>query len=1242
MIDIFNTENGLREDSAKAPQKEKTLSIVLFVFLSYVLLHIIFGRHQLPAYDAYTYIGFAEHYAKNWFTTLIPSQAHGLQIASYPPLLFQVMALLSFIPLLELNHIYIILASLGSSSISISLYYLLDTFFGHQKKISHWVIPFIAFSPGLIKSTLLYGQMTFLFGMTFGFTASALFYKTIKGQKNTGAFIIVLLALTSFIHHFSLVITGLILIIISLTNLRDTINSLDYLASIAIISATIIFLSLSTMIKEILFGFSQGTIPHNSRTPLESTRIFNQYITSTYGVSIAGIWLIIKNKFSPLSVKLITSIFLILGLGLVTAAPKILFGSFANILVYTRFSIVAALLLSGLIGVYITEKTPTKLVLSKISVKHILMSIFMLLGILNMLWANSIHLGGYTGYDTHNPNQTATAIQFLNEEASSDYLYVTHRHMQPVDEIRMNTEIPTLDTGYYPGRKIEEFKSFGKLDRLPPDKFKKVVDNADKLSLKYILSFSKETHNLMNSSEWNRKSLNNSVDVWVNKDAPKYTRETAEENYLFGTLPILILLSSALIFRSRKTRNKLESLIELVQSKIQSSAAKFNNKKSSAVTIFLLVLIAVLPSLITQGLPAGIDTPSYLFRIETISSMLEEHGKIFNWSNMWYNGYPFSSLYSPLSHHLVHLVKTATGDLTLSYNLVRLSALTLLSGAVYKLSRNISGDQRVSTIATGLIIFSYPIYSNLYTAGRFSSAIALPVYLLLIDILHKEDVFTKEVTKSNIYLGLGAALLFLTHSMMAYLFIFTGILFAFVYWQRVKKAGLLPLLVTSTIPAILSISYISKLVQHMTIIDSSWYIKTISFTIQEQLKLSFNTLTPVYIGIIYTSLLIYGLANYFKSENKFLRFSILNFGLFYLFYWSRNFKVASLLIPLSKNFDRAEFEILFTTFGVFIAAYGFKYLLEEHLSKINHLNKNIFTIVLIIAITISMSPMIIQSSNWSPKFLGEIQEAPIEDDYRAIGVGMRTWHSYLLYRNDVPNTFGWFDQSNPNKEFTKALQATGGRWYGGKVNFNKYNSTLRKNLMEVSNTKYLIAATGEWMPPSLKQQVVGERNISHDLDKKLIEETSNDKEFSSIHSSEHLEVYELERDMSYCQEIEPMWIQDNYREKSLEFFQTSDSLPKFPVKGEPQNLKNGDIEVRCHKENPHTISVDSNGTGWILIKESYYPFWERSDGGNIIEGYGFQVIHINDGKNLELMYRPRKISTLSSDNILQFTGTIFS
>lgn len=554
----------------------RTAKFGAVIFIAYILLHLALGRHKLPAYDSYIFMSFAEHYAENWFTTVIPSQAHGLQIASYPPLLFQVMALLSFIPFLEMTHIYVLLMSAGVAGFSIAFYQLLDELFDIEEKISLLVVLFISFSPGLMKAALVYGQMTFIVGMIFGFTSVRFFYKAIKGERGIGIFLIFSAALTAFTHHLSFLITGLIIGIISLVNYRDTIANMKYLSALGILSGGLVALGLLPMIKEILFGFSQGVIPHGSRHPLQSARVFNNYLTSTYGASILGVWLLFKDNLGTLSMKLISCIFLTIGLGLTTPLPKILFGGFAKILVYTRFSLIASLFLSGMIGVYITKVLSINFLPDSIELQDVLLSIFIFLSILNLFWANYGHYGAYTGYGGYKANQTSTAAHYLKTEASTGYLYVTYFHGPPVDELSTQTDIPTLETGYYAGRKIESFHSFRRLDRLNQKNFKKVIENSDRLSLKYILSFDRSLEPLMNNTEWRKKDLKHSVEVWINKEAPKYRPNKGKKHFLFGTIPILTLFTSAAILYSQKTRNKLEKFIELAQSKIESTQEAYH------------------------------------------------------------------------------------------------------------------------------------------------------------------------------------------------------------------------------------------------------------------------------------------------------------------------------------------------------------------------------------------------------------------------------------------------------------------------------------------------------------------------------------------------------------------------------------------------------------------------------------------------------------------------------------------
>ncbi len=1218
----------------------------LGIFLAYVLLHIVFQRHELLAYDVYTYISFADHYSENWFYTIIPEQAHGLEIVSYPPLFFQVSALLSFLPFINETLLSILVASAGATAFSFAFFYLFKTISGIETDHDLLIILFIAFSPGLLRFILVHGQLTLIFGTTFGLLSTTYFYKIINGE-DYGVYLIITLIITAFIHHFSFLITALMFAIISLVQFRKVVSRIDYLVPVFSVSGLIVLLGMFPMVYEMLFGVIQDEIYHGSRYPLEHHLAFNSYITSLYGASILGIVFVFRDKINhierpnSLTINLLTLIFLILGLGLTTPLPEVLFGDTATKLVYDRFSLLASLFLTSLVGVY--AATYQGSLSRKIPLKTVLLTVFVVLSLGAAFWTNSLHHGSYVGYGhenlgSYNQTQAQTALDFLNEEASEDYLYMTHGHGLPIGEIERNTEIPTLDTGYFTGRKIEFASSYDKLDRTTRSELENIIHHASNVSLKYVLTFDDQSASWMNDTGWDEEELGNDVKVWTNPDpGSEYERDLGERRILFGIIPPIFLVISFAFVLSERLRSRAEKGIKTSQQFLNSFLNLSRDSLSgySAYGIILLLpFLAAAPAFLTSGLPAGVDSPLPLFRAELMTSLIEEYGQIYYWTDLWYNGSPLLAVYSPLGTYLLYYTNVLFQDITLSYNTLRLLTLVLTASAVYTISREISEDKRVRLFSVVLVTFSYPLYSNLFTVGRFSSALAVPVYLFLITLLVRDDLFQQSISSTHVLLGLGSGILFLMHTMMAYLFLFTGTIFFLVYRDNLRELGLAPIAAILFIPLLLGAPYLTRFIQHMNVLGPAWNVAPLDFSLVSHIDRNFAVQPPpLHMGWIHAVLLAVGVMSYRRMKNKFLQFSLLNLLLFYILFWSRNYGLK--IIPFMNQFDLARFEILFATFGVFIAVYGLDHLLENKLLGIDHSKITLFLIILSGLVILDTSPMLTQSANWSPEFEEELSELPLDDNYRGMGIGMRHWDAYLLWDAGVPNVFGWFPQANPNEEFTELLQKTGGRWYATDLSEREDDPELRKNLMHISNTRYIISPKGQWLPSHYETQTIGLESTIHPSDRQLRNETFLDEEFKRIHSSEHLDVYELEREMSYCERIEPVWIENNYADTAKDFFREGQPLPKFPVEGTPaEKPEGGDIEVRCDKKDPYTISLDVDGSGWVLVKESYYPFWERVDGGEIHNGFGFMVVYVEEGT--ELKYQPRDLSTFSIDDLITF------
>lgn len=1203
------------------------------IFLSYIVLHLLLQRHELMAYDMYTYTSFAQHYAENWFYTVIPDQAHGLQIVSYPPLLFQLMALISFVPFLGQKWISIILVSGAATALSFSFYQLVKELLDLDGRKYRLIILLTAFSPGLLKFSLVHGQLPFLAGMTLSFLSAKYFYRIIHGA-DFRRHLMVSLALTAFIHHFSLLMSAILILVLALIDLRETVARIGYIAPPAAFAGLLAFIGLYPMIQETLFGISQGVIFHGSRNPLQAIKFFNQYVTTTYGASIIGLGIILKKYERVHSVNIVALVFMTLGLGMVTPTAEILFGGMADFIVYDRFSLISSLFLTSLLGFYLVKR---RIKIGSKDVSRLAAAAFIVLGLVTVFWANAIHFGAVAGYGNgYDVEKTEAAADFLQSEASKDYLYLTVGHEPPVGELDMRTEVPTLDTGYYQGRKHGLLPDKGRFDRIDGD-YSEILKNADNLSLKYVLVFEKDRDSWFDD-DWRNEELDKGVEVWINPDAESYQPELGERRILFTTFPLFVLLFSILSLFSGKVGDLMDRLFERLRNSDESAT---DLGERSWLFILLFPLIAAAPSFLTSGYPAGIDTPAHIFKPELMSQMVAEYGRTFFWTDQWYNGYPFMAMYPPVTTNLIYHLNNVFQSITFSYNLVRLVAVTGVSAAVYLLTDRITSDSRVRLITAAFAVFSYPLYSNLYTIGRLASALALPVYFLLIYLLLRDDVFQREVSRGHIYIGLTAGILFLMHSMMAYLFIFTGLIFCIVYRNELTAIGLKPFLVTFSVPLVMSMPYIIRLLQHFTVTSPSWYVQPQPFSLSSHLEHSFDIIPPVYTGWLQTGFFSIGILKCFRLKDRFFSFLAANFGFFFLAFWARNFGVAYFL-PLSGQFDLARFEILFAVFGILIAAYGLRYLFEEYLEDIRDTSKTIFAAVIVLFLVIETAPMLTQSMNWEPKFSDELDEIEFEGDYRAVGVDMRQWHTYILHEAGLMNTFGWFNQADPNPYFRKSLQRSGGRWHGWNFVQDVENKAYRNNLMELSNTRYVVSAEGEWMDERRSMQVKGLDSLNHDLNQGFIDDLRSDSNFSVMHESEYLTVMEFERDISYCEGVEPVWIEDDYRDRADQMLLEREMLPEMPVNvtGEEPEVQGKDSGkasgVECSRTDPYTRTVEVEEPGWVLLKESYYPFWERESGKEIYRGFGFMVVHVEE--KAELDYEPRDVSTLSLDDFTSIAG----
>lgn len=651
-------------------------------------------------------------------------------------------------------------------------------------------------------------------------------------------------------------------------------------------------------------------------------------------------------------------------------------------------------------------------------------------------------------------------------------------------------------------------------------------------------------------------------------------------------------------------------------------------KIRDTVIIAAVCLALTFPAFLSSGsYPSGIDTPAHIFKVQQMETMLLEDGKIFHWNDNWYNGYPFLTIYPPLAYWLLLGIDVVAGDITLSLNILRFSLFFVTAYLTYLLVTREFQDGRLGLAAGVLVAGSYPIYQNLFLVNRLGFAAGFVFYIAALLMMLDEELYRKEPGRRHLLLGVLLGVSVLAHSNASYLLVYTALFVALVYPDRMRRLGLVPAALTALVAFIVALPYLSTFLQHSWLLETSW-VNSGPLSLSLIVSRSFLDSVPHYFGFVHVGLLALGLVMLVYRRSRFLKLALLNLGFFSLLFWSQSLNILK-YVPLGRQFDLWKIEIFLAFWGIGIAVHGLASIRE--LTR-EYLDFRLFLLVLGLIMLVDVSPMVSQSSNWSPSWdpddiRGEIET---ENAYRGIAVGMRHWDDYLLpVELGLPNTFGWFTQGNPHRYFSSVLRKFSGFIYpvdyqiGGLDGYGgdreSLRKALRKNMMELSNTKYVFLGK-DWIGQEDSMPILGNYPVDNPKNSRFREELESDPEFIEVHDSAAVTVYEFNRSIEFCRVVEPEWVETDYRRSAVVSLLSERLLPQVLVRGKAVQRPNTAESVECGKSDPYSISVSTEEPGWILVKESYYPYWDREGDKDIYYAYGLMVTHV-DG-TAELTYTP--------------------
>jgi hypothetical protein len=525
---------------------------LLLVALSLALLtHGIIIYYTLPkTYDAFVHIFFADHYSRFWFEPWDYRWYTGFLTTSYPPLVHQVIALISLIfPLKVAFSIYAILIL---ELLLIGVYRFTKLFF--NKSIAGTAAILTVVLTSIIETLHVYGQMPTLTGLAFLLNALPFLYQYIIKRKLIYLIMTLsFLAVTVCSHHVT-AIFGMVFFIAPtiFMALSDEVAATKQSSSFFHFLKYLLQTAFKKKIQLILFGIlmiiiaiglifpywywsktdpiTQVSIPHGSRD--------NFFLFPSSGLIFFIIPLILIFALLPAISYTITrhrrflawaiSFFLclLLGSGGTTPIPKLILGENAfNILTLDRFGFWASIIaipfianfiysfLYGSIKNYWHKKFSTKI--------HFILSTFS--GFSYLVFIIFIyHLGSFRPLQPKEI-EIDPIINFLNRDEHMRWRYLTLGFGDQMAWLSANSLAATVDGNYHSARRLPELTT-RPVERIENAKFSgkeglaslnDFLSNAEKYNLKYVFSNDRYYDPLLYYTGWSRTiKLENGIMVW--------------------------------------------------------------------------------------------------------------------------------------------------------------------------------------------------------------------------------------------------------------------------------------------------------------------------------------------------------------------------------------------------------------------------------------------------------------------------------------------------------------------------------------------------------------------------------------------------------------------------------------------------------------------------------------------------------------------------------------------------------
>ncbi|MGZ9222489.1 MAG: hypothetical protein ACXW4Q_10305, partial [Anaerolineales bacterium] len=425
---------------------------VLFSCLFHGVL-ILAARYRV-SYDAYIHMFFGDHYRMDWWALWDPRWYTGFFVSSYPPLVHQLIGLLSH--LIGLDAAFALILWVTVSLLPLSVYTFTRIFAG--KSVAGYASLGAAFLPSVYLTAHIFGQLPTLTATTaalFGTAALAGYLRS--GDRLSAALAISLMGTTMAFHHATLLFLPWLALAVLLHLLFK-----KQVQWKTLIIRLFIFGILSTLvILLVIWPFWDWGHTQTIQTPIDHASRHNffkdplaaiMFFLPIYGPLMIlipfAIWIARQRQWIGLGISFI--MLFLFGLGGTTPLPRWFFGAGWEWLTYDRFAFWASLALLPFFGIivillrYKYSKDISKKIFSTLAVTSLIVG---LVTMLLPLQPGAVDM--------------TQIVDFLHEEDHSRWRYLTFGFGDQLALLSTLTTATTIDGSYHTARGLPELRTSG-------------------------------------------------------------------------------------------------------------------------------------------------------------------------------------------------------------------------------------------------------------------------------------------------------------------------------------------------------------------------------------------------------------------------------------------------------------------------------------------------------------------------------------------------------------------------------------------------------------------------------------------------------------------------------------------------------------------------------------------------------------------------------------------------------------